>query len=110
MRYEIQFSQELKKDKSQLEWTNKASFCRVITCQSNDVSKIMSSFIEFCNSFPMVVSRHDSRIFDNYIYDWIVKTRVPYQFEPYIDPICIIWNQHLPDGHSILEFKQGKRV
>ena len=110
MRYEIQFLQELKNQHNKYEWTSNSVFCRVIACQSNDESKIMSSFIGFCNDFPKVVSRHSIRIFDNYIYDWVVMTRVPDQFEVFNDPICIIWNQHLPSDYLFLEFKQKKEI
>jgi hypothetical protein len=109
MRYEIHFAQNTNEGENKNEWTSKASFCRVITCESDDVSQIMSSFIELCRDFPEVVSRHSIRIFDNYIFDWLVMTRVPEQFEAYNDPICIIWNQHLPDDHPILEFRPEKK-
>ena len=109
MRYEMQFACVDKNLKTEHEWTSNAGFCRVLTCQSNDESKIMSSFVEFCINFPKVVSRHNTRIFDNYIYDWVVMTRVPDQFEEFNDPICVIWNSHLPDDHSLLEFKQKKK-
>lgn len=108
MRYEIHFSKTSGPHTEKVNWTTKSSFCKILTCQENDESKIMSSFIDLCSRFPEVVSRHNVRIFDNYIYDWVVMTRVPEQFEAFSDPICIIWNQHLPEGHPLLRFKQTK--
>lgn len=109
MRYQIQFYEDTEDIESFDNWTMNAGFCRIKECQSNDESKIMSLFVDFCKNFPKVVSRHKLRIFDNYLYDWVVMTSVPDQFEPYNDPICIFWNHYLPDDHPILEFKNRKK-
>jgi hypothetical protein len=108
MRYEIQFLDSPMGDLKNKNWTSIASFCKVFSCRENDESKIMSSLVSFCTQFPEAISRHNTRIFDNYIYDWAVMATVPDQFEAYIDPICIIWNHHLPSSHPLLEFRQIK--
>jgi len=101
MRYNIQ----IKSHKNL--WVNNSDVLRCVNfTNSDDESKIMKSFVDFCNENPLVVARHGIRIFDNNLYDWVLRTEVPDGFKPYIDSICILWNYNLPENHPLIEFSE----
>ena len=99
MRYDIQ----IKSTKGA--WITDQDTFKFIDSSSDDESKIMKSFVDFCSSKPSVVGRHGIRIFDNNIYDWVLRTEVPEGFKPFVDPICVLWNFSLSKDHDLLEFK-----